>query len=449
MTTSTTRNQINIRSSRPSRRDFEIFRLAEIVGLTHAEIALNSNKITRRRVSQIVARVRRWLSLHPCDDPLLASELQRKQLARHLERMHLENIITKARDELIYGKKELTTTSTKDDGSKTTTTRQQPFNVQVLKTYLRAVQALAKLQQTPDVNIPTPEECQFPWLEGAINEVYDKWRDKIWSGKLKPEGICDLIDQIVAAVLKAAAAQARAHADDPVGCVDPVGRAVPAEAVGRPAPAAQTPLPLGEGGGQRPPGEGVPAPIECTEPVARAVPAEAVGRAVSAEPAVGCVQSPPGDATHQSAPATLARSASEGNVASLASADSTADQVSSTVDVGPETSDSVSLSTEYSVRSTPTSQQASDEANPKSKIKNPKSTSLASLREAPRSQTSNPTTEAATASAVTPCAETSTAETTSITSAPSQKNPKREAPLDLSPPALCPLVSPSPCPAEP
>src|SRR5262245_31577618 len=210
MTTTTTPHQPIERKSRmPSRRDFEIFRMSEIMGLTHAEIALTSVKLTRRRISQIVARVRRWLSLHPCQDPRLASELQRKQLARHVERMHLEHVISKARDELNYGQKELTTTTKKDDGTTSTTVRQQPFNIQVLKTYLRAVQALAKLQQQPDVNIPTPEECQFPWLEGAINEIYDKWSDKIWSGKLKPQGIFDLIDEIVAAVLKAAATKAR------------------------------------------------------------------------------------------------------------------------------------------------------------------------------------------------------------------------------------------------
>src|SRR5262245_64758764 len=121
MTTSTTLNQPK-QFRRPRPRDFEIFRLAEILGLTHAEIALTSTKLTRRRISQIVARVRRWLSLHPCEDPRLASELQRKQLARHTERMHLEHVVRQARDQLIYGKKELTTTTTKDDGTRNITT---------------------------------------------------------------------------------------------------------------------------------------------------------------------------------------------------------------------------------------------------------------------------------------------------------------------------------------
>src|ERR1043165_3669340 len=189
MSTSTTVNETNSRPSRaPNRRDLEIFHMAEILGLTHAHIALDY-RLTRRRVSQIVHRVRRWLSLHPCRDPRLASEMQRKQLARHTERMHLELILGQARDELLPGKRELTTTVTNDDGSTRTTVRQQPFNVQVLKTYLRTVQELAKLNQQPDVNIPIPKESPFPWLEGAINEVYDKWHDKIWSGKLKSQGI--------------------------------------------------------------------------------------------------------------------------------------------------------------------------------------------------------------------------------------------------------------------
>src|SRR5436305_13654144 len=101
------------KSSRmPSQRDFEIFRLAEIQGLTHAEIALGSD-LTRRRISQIIEYVRNWLSLHPCEDVQIATELQRKRLAQHMERLRLEDIIARARDELAYGKKELYTTPEK------------------------------------------------------------------------------------------------------------------------------------------------------------------------------------------------------------------------------------------------------------------------------------------------------------------------------------------------
>src|SRR5262245_8440327 len=97
MTTSTTQNQINDCSPRmPCRRDFEIFRMAEILGLTHERIASVCN-LTRRRVSQIVEIVRDWLSNNPCEDPQLATELQRKRLAQHLERMRLEDVILRAR----------------------------------------------------------------------------------------------------------------------------------------------------------------------------------------------------------------------------------------------------------------------------------------------------------------------------------------------------------------
>ena len=88
--------------------------------------------------------------------------------------------------------------------------------MQVLKVYLKSVETLAKLQQQPDVNLPLPEECEFPWLEGAINEVWDKWNDKIWSGKLKPPAIADMVNEMVAAALTAAATQKRAH-DGSVG----------------------------------------------------------------------------------------------------------------------------------------------------------------------------------------------------------------------------------------
>src|SRR6266516_3866517 len=112
-TTSTTLDQPNQRTSRlPSQRDFEIFRLAEIQGLTHAEIALNG-KLTRRRISQIVEYVRDWLSQNPCEDPQIATELQRKRLAQHMERLRLEDVIERARNELAYGQKELYTTTEK------------------------------------------------------------------------------------------------------------------------------------------------------------------------------------------------------------------------------------------------------------------------------------------------------------------------------------------------
>src|SRR3989440_11574550 len=109
MTTTTTQIETNDRTSGlPSQRDFEIFRLAVIKGFTHKELA-GLFEVSRRRISQIVENVKSWLSQHPCEDPNIATELQNKRLAQHLERMHLEDIINQARQEVTFGKRELLT----------------------------------------------------------------------------------------------------------------------------------------------------------------------------------------------------------------------------------------------------------------------------------------------------------------------------------------------------
>jgi hypothetical protein len=225
MTTSTTINETKQSTSRiPSSRDLEIFRLAEIHGYTHAEIALD-HKLTRRRVSQIVSRVRRWLSCHPCEYPRITTELQSKRLAQHIERMHLQDIIHRARHELAHGAKELATTTEKADGSKTTTFRQQPFNVQVLKTYLRAVEDLGKINARPEIPLPPPSDDEYPWLVNAIDEVYARWFDRIWSGKLKPDHIFNFANSITEEVIRAA----RNHEElTQAQQAEPVGPAVPA-----------------------------------------------------------------------------------------------------------------------------------------------------------------------------------------------------------------------------
>src|SRR5947207_4357011 len=255
MTTSTTSTTLNQSNSRlPSQRDFEIFRLAVIKGFTHKELA-GLFEVSRRRVSQIVENVRNWLSQHPCKDPKIATELQSKRLAQHLERMHLEDIVSQARHEVSFGKRQLITTTEKADGSKTTTYREQPFNVQVLKTYLRAVEALGRINARPEIPLPPPSGEEFPWLITAVNEVYEKWWDKIWSSKLKSEMIHDFVNDIIIDVLKAAkhqqelAARPSDDADDAVGPRDAVAGDSALCALPHAASDAgeQIPLPLGEG----------------------------------------------------------------------------------------------------------------------------------------------------------------------------------------------------------
>src|SRR3954470_11689653 len=102
MSFTTTQTKTIERPSRmPSSRDFEIFRLAVIKGLTHQELA-GMFDVSRRRISQIVENVNSWLSQHPCQDPNIATELQNKRLAQHLERMHLQEIVNQARQEVTF-----------------------------------------------------------------------------------------------------------------------------------------------------------------------------------------------------------------------------------------------------------------------------------------------------------------------------------------------------------
>src|SRR5207247_10667973 len=125
-------------------------------------------------------------------------------LGQHRERMHLEDSISQARHEVSFGKRQLTTTSEKADGSKTTTYREQPFNVQVLKTYLRAVEALGRINARPEIPLPPPPGDEFPWLITAIHECYEKWYGKISSKRLNVNLFCDFVEDMIAEMLKSA-----------------------------------------------------------------------------------------------------------------------------------------------------------------------------------------------------------------------------------------------------
>jgi hypothetical protein len=280
--TTTTQTQTNNRSSHmPSQRDLEIFRQAEVHGLTHQQLA-GIWKVSRRRISQVVERVRNWLSLHPCEDAQIATELQRKRLNQHLERMQLQDVIDRARFALNMPPSYLESVTVRADGKESTTRRQQPpVDVQMLKTLLRAIEAQGRLNARPEIPLPPPPEGEFPWLKAAMNEVWEQWSDKIaWNKKLKPDLFCKFADEFEAAVLKAVSHQKmldsqlpdEAHeaeaADDvdndiqeaeapawgseapaePIGAAsEPVGRAMPADNVGRgspdPAPSATEGLP--------------------------------------------------------------------------------------------------------------------------------------------------------------------------------------------------------------
>ena len=407
-TTSTTLNQSNSRL--PSQRDFEIFRLAVIKGFTHKELA-GLFEVSRRRISQIVENVKSWLSQHPCEDPNIATELQNKRLAQHLERMHLEEIINQARQEVSFGKRELLTTTEKADGTKTRTYREQPFNVQVLKTYLRAIEALGRLNARPEIPLPPPPEGAFPWIETVINETYEKWYSKIWSKRLKPDLVCDFIDDIAAEMLKAARHQQELSARTPDEAAEEIpGGDIPG-AVGnalcgvlRAASdlAEEIPLPPGEGGDRRSPGEGQPARSAvgnalCGVPCASSDDAAGPGYPDPAEPPTAGL---PLESTEYSVPSTPEQVQSP----------------ASTLDLGPGTLDC------------------------------PSTASLTSLPEAPAAQQPASDPEGVTSSGLDTSTSPPATETDAGSAPPSPENPKREAPPPSLSPSLCPTVSPSPSP---
>lgn len=187
----------------PSHRDLQIFRRAEIQGLTHQQIA-SACKLTRRRVSQIVQRVSHWLSQNSCEDPQIATELERNRLGQHIERMRLEDVIWRARMALTAAPKNLTTTTTKADGSKITSRRElPPVDVQLLKTYLRSIQALGKFDREPEVPFPPPAEGEFPWATEVMNEVLTRWSHRIWDRKLKTEHFYQFGEDLIGAFVNA------------------------------------------------------------------------------------------------------------------------------------------------------------------------------------------------------------------------------------------------------
>jgi hypothetical protein len=242
MTTSTTINETRQSTSHmPSQRDFEIFRQAEVHGLTHQQLA-GIWKVSRRRISQVVERVRNWLSLHPCEDAQIATELQRKRLNQHLERMQLQDVIDRARFALNMAPSYLESVTVRADGKESTTRRQQPpVDVQMLKTLLRAIEAQGRLNARPEIPLPPPPEGEFPWLKAAMNEVWEQWSDKIaWNKKLKPDLFCKFADEFEAAVLKAVSHQKMLDSQLPDEARDTDEREgeTPAEPIGSSATAA-------------------------------------------------------------------------------------------------------------------------------------------------------------------------------------------------------------------
>jgi hypothetical protein len=171
----------SLKKSPPDGRDLQIFKLAEIQNWTHDQIAEHLGDVSRRRVSQIVIEVRHWLAHHPAEDPELKTELEQKRLARNMERMHLENVITRALFALDHAPPTLQTSCHANGVCVANYHRDQPpVDVRVLKTYLRAVEALGKLNERPQ--IPQPElppgaalDDAIPWQDPRLTKIFDHW----------------------------------------------------------------------------------------------------------------------------------------------------------------------------------------------------------------------------------------------------------------------------------
>jgi hypothetical protein len=169
------------KKSPPTERDLQIFKLAEIQRWTHDQIADHYGDISRRRVSQIVQEVRHWLAHHPTEDPQLNSELEQRRLTRNVERMHLENVITRALFALDHAPPTLQTTCHANGVCVANYHRDQPpVDVRVLKTYLRAVEALGKLNERPEIPEPelppgTAADDVIPWQDPRLTKIFNYW----------------------------------------------------------------------------------------------------------------------------------------------------------------------------------------------------------------------------------------------------------------------------------
>jgi hypothetical protein len=189
------------KKSPPGDRDREIFQLAEIHDWTHDKIA-GEKGLTRRRVSQIVQEVRHSLANHPADDPALATDIQRQRCARAIERLRLEDIIARAVRGLDAAPPALATTRTTGDGATTRTLRDQPpVDVRLLRMYLRAVTALGKLDERPELPAPPPDIQGQPWLEPRIQEVVKAWQGTATSYILTEAALSKFAEELTLAFL--------------------------------------------------------------------------------------------------------------------------------------------------------------------------------------------------------------------------------------------------------
>jgi hypothetical protein len=166
----------------PPQRDMEVFKMAVIEHMTHAEIGRRFG-IRRSRVTQIVNDLKRGFAQAAPDDPEIKNHYAQQRLAQALEKMRLEYVLETTAKVLRNPPAALTTRrhGQRDrDGKKEDweehVSRQQTLNVQVVKAFLRATEGLRKLNEQAIANTPTQakrltsEELLF-----AIHEVLEEF----------------------------------------------------------------------------------------------------------------------------------------------------------------------------------------------------------------------------------------------------------------------------------
>jgi Sigma-70, region 4 len=193
----------------PTSRDLAIFKAVAIECCTHQEVA-DRHQITRGRVSQIVKRVRRKLAGATPEDPHVQSYVAQQRLQTALEKLRLEHVLEITATALRKGPKILTTTrigergptseEEKDISWTESIHRDQPLNVQVVKTFLKATEALSKLNQRQLESKPIKLGDDERDLFKTIRQLLCQWRHTIDDHRDPPSPqLVNLVDQFIQA----------------------------------------------------------------------------------------------------------------------------------------------------------------------------------------------------------------------------------------------------------
>jgi len=148
----------------PSSRNLEIYALVRIRGCSQTQVAAD-HRITQSRVSRIVAQVEEWRGTSPDAQDQL-SMIQRRRHERQLARERFEELYQRSIEELAASRRTLTIERSGSRDGKDfceTTRREQPTNVQWMKTATKAADNLVKLSELEPLSQPqsddeTPEQ---------------------------------------------------------------------------------------------------------------------------------------------------------------------------------------------------------------------------------------------------------------------------------------------------